>query len=137
MQSDDQQQFVEALLATSGDVVCYCGSADQIKEPANGVVSLLKMRASHPALHLDSTRRQIPTQDDSKFYSILRTGADRSERILAVFNFESTQQTVSVDLGAIDAHELRDLTTAERADSSTGWLSVSLPGYGYHLYSVH
>ena len=136
MQSDDQQQFVEALLATSGDIVCYCGPADQIKGPAKGAVALLKMRARHAALFSDSTRRRIPTQDDSRFYSILRNNADKSERLLAIFNFQTTPQTVAVDLGAIDAHEFADLSTNERADTSTGWLSVALPGYGYRLYSV-
>jgi hypothetical protein len=136
MQSDGQQQFAEALLATSGDVVCYCGPADQIGGPAKGVVPLLKIRASHPALYLDSTRRQIPTQDDSKFYSVLRNSSDKSERLLAVFNFQATPQTVRVDLGAIDAHGFSNLSTGERVDTSTGWLSVSLPGYGHQLYTV-
>lgn len=136
MQSDDQQQFVEELLATSGDVVCYCAPADQIKGPAKEAIPLLKMRASHPALYLDSTRRQIPTQDDSKYYSFLRNSADGSERLLAVFNFQATQQMVSVDLGAIDARALIDLATKEPANTSTGLLSVSLSGYGYRLYSV-
>jgi hypothetical protein len=44
---------------------------------------------------------------------------------------------VKVDLGAIDGRELADLSTDQRADTSTGWISVWLPGYGYHLYSVH
>lgn len=136
MQNDDQQQFVEALLATSGDVVCYCGPGDQIKGPAKEAVSLLKMRAIHPALFLDSMRRQIPTQDDSKYYSILRRSADKSERILAVFNFQATPHTINVDLEAIDAREWNDLSNDERADTATGWLSVSLQGYGYRLYSV-
>ncbi|HUM06114.1 MAG TPA: alpha-amylase family glycosyl hydrolase [Terriglobales bacterium] len=136
MQNDDQQEFVEALLATSGDVVCYCGSTDQNRGPARGVAPLLKLRASHPALYLDSTRRQIPTQDDSKYYSILRSSADKAERIVVVFNFQPTPQTVSVDVGAIDGRLFADLSTSERVGTSTGWLSVSLPGYGYRLYSV-
>jgi hypothetical protein len=48
MKSDDQQQFVEALLATSGDVVCYCDSADQISGPAKGAVPLLKDESQPP-----------------------------------------------------------------------------------------
>lgn len=136
MQNDEQQQFVEALLATSGDLLCYCNSAEQ-KGPAKGNISLLKMRASHPALYLDSTRRRIPSQDDSKFYSILRSSADKSERILAIFNFQPTAQTVRVDLGAIDAHELTDLSTNSQVDNAQGEFAVSLSAYAYHLYSVH
>lgn len=136
MQNDDQQEFVEALLATSGDVVCYCGPADQIRGPSRRAISLLKMRADHPALYLDSIRRQIPTQDDTKFYSILRTSADKSERILAIFNFQTTPQTINVDLGAIDARELLDLSTHKHVALSMGWLSASLPGHEFHLYSV-
>jgi len=136
MQRDDQQQLVEALLATSGDVVCYCGVADSIKAPAKGAAALLKMRSRHPALYLDSTRRQIPTQNDGKFYAILRSSADKSERILAVFNFQGTPEMVDVDLGAINARQFTDLSGDHPADTSTGRLSVPLPGYGYQLYSL-
>jgi len=136
MQNDDQQQFVEAVLATSGDLVCYCSSAEE-KGPAKGTISLLKMRASHPALYLDSSRRRIPTQDDSKFYAILRSSADKAERILAIFNFQPTAQTVRVDLGAIDAHELTDLSINLHVDYAQGEFVVSLPPYAYHLYSIH
>ena len=136
MQNAKQQQFVETLLATSGDVVCYCGPANSVTVPAKAGAALLKMRANHPALYLDSTRRQIPTQDDTKFYAILRCSADKSERILAVFNFQATAQTVSVDLGAISAREFADLSVDQPAQAATGLLSVSLPGYGYQLYSV-
>lgn len=137
MENPDQQQFVEALLATSGDVVCYCSSADQFKGPNKETAELLKARANHPALYTDSTRRRIPTQDDSKLYSILRTSADKSERILAVFNFQPTPQTVEADLGAINLRELVDMSTNSPADISKSSFTVSLPAYGYHLYSVH
>jgi glycosidase len=135
MQNDDQQQFVEALLATSGDLVCYCSSAEQ-KGPAKETTALLKMRANHPALYLDSTRRRIPSQDDSKFYAIVRSSADKSERILAVFNFQPTSQTVRVDLRAIDAHELTDLSTNSQLVNAQEDFAASLPAYAYHLYSI-
>jgi len=134
MQNDDQQQFVEALLATSGDLVCFCNSGD--KEPAKGTTSLLKMRASHPALYLDSTRRRIPTQDDSKFYAILRRSADGAEGILVAYNFQATPQTIRIDLGAINTVAVADLVSGSPVDVAEGSLSVSVPAYGYHLYTV-
>src|SRR5579872_1989342 len=134
MQSDDQQRFAEALLATSGDLVCYCNVGDKV--PAEEASALLKMRASHPALYLDSTRRRIPTQDDSKFYAILRSSADRTERLLVVYNFQATPQAVRVDVGAIDTSGLAGLSSGSLADISEGWLPVSLPAYGYHAYTV-
>lgn len=136
MENPDQQQFVEALLATSGDIVCYCSSADQIKGPSKETVPLLRIRANHPALYLDSTRRRVPTQDDSKFYAILRSSADKSERMLVVFNFQTTPQRLEADLGAVDLRELVDISTDSPVDISRLSLTVSLPAYGYRLYSV-
>ncbi len=124
------------LLAASGDLVCYCSSAEQ-QGLAKGTISLLKMRARHPALYLDSTRRRISTQDDSKFYSILRSSADRSERILAIFNFQPAAQTVRVDLEAIDAHDLTDLATNSQLDNVPAEFTLSLSAYAYHLDSIH
>jgi glycosidase len=135
MQNDDQQQFVEALLATSGDVVCYCNSSEQ-KEPAKEAVSLLKIRAKHSALYLDSTRLRIPTQDDNKFYSFLRISSDKSETLLAVFNFQPTPQTVRVDLGAINGHEMTDLSSNSRTEISQPELVLFLSAYGYHLFLI-
>jgi hypothetical protein len=134
MQNDDQQQFVEALLATSGDVVCYCNSSEQ--EPAKQAGSFMKIRAKHPALYLDSTRLRIPTQDDSKFYSFLRISSDKSERVLAVFNFQPTPKTVRVDLGAINGHELTDLSSNSRTETSQPELVLSLSPYDYRLFSI-
>ena len=134
MQSDEQQQFVEALLATSGDLVCYCSGGQA--GPANATASLLKMRSSHPALWLDSTRRRIPTQDDSKYYAIIRAASDKSERILAVFNFQPTEQSVRVDLGSIDMHELTDLSTNLPVNNTQPEFTVSLSAYGYRLYLI-
>lgn len=135
MQNDDQQQFVEALLAMSGDIVCYCNSFEQ-KEPAKRAVSILNMRAKHPALYLDSTRLRIPTQDDSKFYSFMRISADKSERILAVFNFQPTPEAVRVDLGAINGHEFTDLSSNAQAEISQSELVLSLSAYDYRLFSI-
>lgn len=139
MQNADQQRFVEALLATSGTLVCYCSPADEITAPAEGIAPLLKMRHDHPALYLDSARRRIPTQDDAKFYAILRASSDKSERILAVFNFQATAQTVKVDLGAIDGHALVDLLAnppVANENNGHGDLTVTLPAYGYRLYQA-
>jgi hypothetical protein len=45
LQDSDQQQLAESLLATSGDLLCYCDPVGQITHPAAGVSALLKLKA--------------------------------------------------------------------------------------------
>jgi len=134
MHETKQQQFVEALLATSGDLVCYCGS--EVNNPAPGIPALLKEKSRHPALYQNSQRRKVPTNDDSKFYAFLRTSADRSERILAIFNFEAEPATVEVDAAAVDTLGFADLPSGAPANITGNKLIIQLPPLGYRLFLV-
>jgi len=58
----------------------------------------LRTKALHPALQQLSTRTQVPTNDDSRFYAFLKTAADHSERMLVVLNFQKEPQNVKVDM---------------------------------------
>lgn len=136
LHNDDQQQLAESLLATSGDMLCYCGPVGDITRPAKGVSDLLKLKAVHPALFQNSLRRQIPTDDDSRFYATLRTSADKSERLLVVFNFQPQAESISVDLGAINASSYVGLDSQEKPSIQENRLHVELPAFGHRIYIV-
>jgi hypothetical protein len=93
------------------------------------------MKAAHPAFYNNSARRNIPTSADDKYYSFLRTAKDGSDRVLAVMNFQSTPQTVGVDLSGVAGEALVELTTGQCAPRRNP-LPVELPAYGYRLYGV-
>lgn len=132
----DQQQLAESLLATSGDLLCYCDPVGGITQPAEGVSDLLKLKATHSALFQNSSRRQISTNDDSRFYATLRTAADHSERLLVVFNFQSQPAAVKVDLGAIHGSQYQDLVSKQTASISGQTLQVKLPPLGHRIFAV-
>jgi len=99
---------------------------------------LLHMKYQHPALHAMVARRTLATDAEDKYYAILKTAPDRSERVLAVYNFQSTPQTVKVDLGVVDMAGLVDMQTSEvktRPNVFTP-VSVDLPAYGYRFFRV-
>ena len=93
------------------------------------------MKAAHPALYNNSSRRHIPTNADEKYYAFLRVAKNNSERILAVMNFQSTPETVDVDLSGVAGTTFVDLTTGEHS-SRQNPLSVKLQAYGYRFYRV-
>ena len=132
-----QQQFAEALLATSGDLVCYCEPVGNIVQPASGMAALLKSKARNPALYQDSRRRRIPTNDDRKFYAFLRTSADHSQRVLAIFNFQPQRESISVDAAAINATGFTDLFNQHALTMSNSKIALDLPPFGYELLLVH
>ncbi|HTY85566.1 MAG TPA: alpha-amylase family glycosyl hydrolase [Silvibacterium sp.] len=137
MHDEQQQQFVEALLAASGDLLCYCGRADEKQEPASGIPALLKAKSQHPALYQNSLRRRVPTNDDGKFYAFVRTSADGSERLLAVFNFQPQPAVIEVDAAAVNAAGFSALGTGEVAVIMDSKLRLELPARGYRLFVVH
>ena len=95
----------------------------------------LRTARLHPALHPLSRRCQLPTQADEKHYALLRTAADGSERVLVVLNFQSTSQTVEVDLSGVDASGLVELRHGELIRRQNPF-SVELPAYGYRFFQV-
>jgi hypothetical protein len=131
-----KQQLEEGLLATSGDMLCFCGPSETANHPAPGIPVLLKLKAHHPALYQNSTRRRVATNQDKSLYATLRSSADKSEKILAVFNFSSNAISAKVDTGAINGIGYQDLETGEKADASGGTLNFELSGYGHRIFSV-
>lgn len=131
-----KQRLAEGLLATSGDMLCYCEPVHSIIHPAPGIPDLLKIKAKHPALYQNSTRRRIPTNNDKSVYATLHYAADKSEEILAVFNFSSTPVAVEVDAGSIDANRYHDLESRDASPSGSAALRFNLAGYGHRIFQV-
>ena len=131
-----QQQLAEALLATSGDLLCYCDPRGEITHPEQDVSSLLKLKAIHPALYQNSSRRQIPTNDDSRFYATLRNAADHSERLLVVVNFQQQPASIEVDLGAINGSQYMQIDGGDAPTIQGSSLQIQLPPYGHRIFAV-
>jgi hypothetical protein len=136
LHDSSRQQLAESLLATSGDLLCYCDPRGGITQPASGMPALLKLKARHPALYQNSRRRRVATNDDAHFYATVRDAADRSERLLIVFNFQSQPAKVEVDLGAVDGSKFVDLEGAVTEPGRTGKLLVDLAPYGHRMFVV-
>jgi hypothetical protein len=127
------QELALATGVLAGDILSY--SAAEALKIGPGLQRLLEMKKSHPALHNLSTRRQVPTTADSKHYVFLRTAADRSERILAVMNFQTAEQTVDIDLSGVATAGLVDLDDG-RAIPRRNPFRVNLSARAYRLYEV-
>ena len=125
-------KLAQAMFASVGDLLA---SGPPTGPPDEDWVRLLKLKAAHPAFYNNSTRRHIPTSADDKHYAFLRTAKDGSERVLAVMNFQSTPQTVEVDLSGVAGEALVDLTTGESV-ARRNPLPVELPAFGYRFYRV-
>jgi hypothetical protein len=136
MKDPGRQQLEEGLLATSGDMLCYCNSDEATLRPAPGVSGLLKLKKQHPALFQNSARRRVATNQDATVYATVRSSADGSERILTVFNFSSQPISTEVDTRAISGSRYRDLESGEVATASDGTLSIELSGYGHRLFRL-
>jgi len=135
MEGDDRQRLAAAIVATTGHLITDWSSKDEHTATDPEIQWLLGMKAAHPALFQMASRRQLPTQQDSKYYAFLRTAADASERIIVATNFQSTPQTLEIDTSGLNARTLKDLKSGETT-VMTNPLKISVREYGYRLFSV-
>ncbi len=129
-----RQAFASAVVALAGDLLGVHYPADFPIAPDTTL--LLELKRQHPALQQLSTRRQIPTDADNKYYAFLRTAADRSQRILVVMNFQNGAANATLDLSGFDANHLTNLRTSATVPLQTK-LSVEVRAYGFELFLVH
>ena len=132
----EKQRLGEALLATSGDLPCYCSPDPELYRPAEGIPDLLKLKAHHAALYQNSVRRRIATDHDETLYATLRYAADNSERILIVFNFSAQPMDAQIDVAAINGSRFQDLESGEKAALNKASLNLKLAGYGHRIFRV-
>jgi hypothetical protein len=136
MPDDGRQRLEEALLATSGDMLCYCEPINSILRPADGIPDLLRLKARHSAFYQNSTRRRIATDHDQSVYATVRDAADGSERLLVVFNFSPETLHVAIGTRAVRRSAYRDLESNEAKPSAGAKLDLELPGYGHRIFLV-
>lgn len=131
-----RQRLAEGLLATSGDMLCYCSPDESTLRPAPGIGDLLKLKANHPALFQNSVRRRIPTNQDKSVYAVFRESSDAAERLLVVFNFSSQPIAAQIDTGAIPGNHYQDLESGTIVALGGGRLTIDLSGYGHRIFRV-
>jgi glycosidase len=130
------QSFAEALIATSGDLPCYCDPVGRITAPAPEIPALLKLKPVHPALFQNSLRRRIATNDDVDVYAVERSAADDSERLLVVFNFSREAVNVRIDAGAIHGASYIDLISEQPQPIAENHLAIQLDPHGYRILQI-
>lgn len=130
-----KRHLQRALMVGAGGIVVYTkrqGSPDA-EEARN-----LHLKELHPALHPTATRRRLATNADDKYYAILKTAKHGSERMVAVYNFQPTPQTVQVNLGVFDSPGTVDTQSAALILLPDQFhpVTVELPAYGYRFFTV-
>jgi glycosidase len=130
------QAFLETLLVGSGDMLCYCGTATGVRQPAEGISPLLHLKAEHRALYQNSTRRMIRTDNDQQYYAILRASAEGGERLLLVFNFADVPGRVRIDTRTIRGNVYVGLQDHRKATADADGLTVDLAAHGYQIFQV-
>jgi hypothetical protein len=128
-----RQALSVAFVAFAGDIVAGHYPASLAWGPEARWA--LEAKRLHPALQQLSARRHLPTQADDKYYAFLRTAADKSERVLVVFNFQPEEQQVVVNLSGVATAGLVDLHSGAALERQTS-LEVALPAFGFSLYQV-
>ena len=140
--SHDQMLLEAVCIATVGELF-YADDLildlDWPRERTATLRRILRTLQATPALQAAGERRQLPTNDDRKFYAFLRTSKDDMERALVVLSFQGEPQDVLVTLDR--PTRLREIlsngevTGGAKAGSESD-VQFSLPAYGYGIYRM-
>jgi len=130
-----RRHLQQALIVGVGGIVVYTkaqGNPDA-EEARN-----LHWKQQHPALYPSARRIQLLTNADDRYYAILKIGKDGSDRMVVVYNFQSTPQTVQVNLGVLDTPGIVDVQTAAVIPQPDQFhpVPVDVPAYGYRFFTV-
>jgi glycosidase len=110
------------------------------RDTREGIDNVFNAANINPALAPGTRRQHIPTSNDTKYYAVLRTSMDGKQQILAVFNFQDSEQTITVDLSVtgITAQQIPvDLVNSMGAAKITSEsYSILLPPYGFAFLPV-
>lgn len=136
LKDPQKQKLSEELIATSGDLPCYCGPDKVTNHPAPGVSKILKLKAKHPALYQNSLRRRVQTDQDQSVYATERYAADNSERLLVIFNFSPDSKEVTLDARAVYGTQYEDLESGNREKPTSGNMRLTLAGYGHRIFRI-
>lgn len=128
----------QALMVGVGDVVVYTREHKEQRGPDNDEATNLKLKAIHPALFPTATRTKLATNADDKYYAILKTAQEGSERMVAVYNFQPTVQSVQLFLGVVDTPGIVDAQSAVIIPRPNEFdpIVIELPAYGYRFFTV-
>ena len=128
----------QALRVGSGDIVVYTKEHKEQRDPDAEEARNLHMKELHPALYPSAKRLKLATNADDKYYAILKTAQDGSERMVAVYNFQPTPQTVQLNLGVVDSPGLIDVQSGTILPQMDQFhpVPVEIEPYGYRFFTV-
>lgn len=106
----------------------------------SGIDKVFQAANTNPALAPGASREQVPTNDDTKYYAVMRTTMDGTQHVLNIFNFQDTEQTITVNLagsGITVPQTPVDLLNGGNApDITDASYTVRLPSYGFVFCGV-
>jgi hypothetical protein len=82
-----------------------------------------------------SRRQKLNTNDNSQYYAFVQESPGEAERILCVFNFQTIQRQITVDMSGVNATSLTDLINGQQ-DSYAKQMQFTLPAYGYRFFRI-
>jgi len=139
----EEERILEAAVITGNGVMYELGfgldymfASEAARE---GIHRVLRAVNANPALAPGGGRQKLNTNDDARYYAVLRTSMDGAQHALAIYNFTDQAQTITVDLvgSGIMPQTPADLLNGGGAPeiTSTGY-AVTLPPYGFAFYEV-
>jgi hypothetical protein len=127
--------FYVALCIATGHLYCKSATSAVHFGMDTTLARIFNLKKDHTAFEQLSKRQKLSTNDDNRFYAFIQKAKSTSERILCVFNFQTTEQQITVDMSGVNAVSYLDLANSQPI-KYTKQLQLVLPSYGYRFYEI-
>jgi hypothetical protein len=127
--------FYVALCIATGHLYCKSVTNAVHFGMDTTLVRIFNLKKDHTAFEQLSKRQKLSTNDDNRFYAFIQKARSTTERILCVFNFQTTEQQITVDMSGVNALSYLDLANSQPI-KYTKQLQLVLPSYGYRFYEI-
>lgn len=127
-------QYVAFSIAT-GHLYCKSMHSQENYVVNTTLARILNFKKEHAAFENLGKRQKLNTNNDAQFYAFIQKANSSIERILCVFNFQSIQQQITIDLSGVNSTSLLDLDNSQII-KYTKQLQVNLPAYGYRFFEI-
>ena len=133
-ESQKYYQYVAFSIAT-GHLYCKSLRSQENYVVDTTLATILNLKKEHAAFEQLGKRQKLNTNDDRQFYAFIQKANSNAERILCVFNFQATEQQVTIDMSGVNTKFFLDLDNSQTLKYIKQF-QIKLPAFGYRFYKI-
>jgi len=135
-----QKHVLETAVHVGAGIHYQQGPKRLIFEYFQEINQIFMTSNNNPAFAPGADRVHMPTNDDHKYFAHLLTSMDQDQHVLCIYNFQDSEQVITVDLSIIELNypitAMNLIDGENQIEIQEGTLSVTLPKFDFVFLEI-